>query len=135
MILYFGTARKSVFGRYPYEMPSAKRERAARLRNHVTGERQEVVLFDTIGETNEDLLAQDLQVELSIDVRNALKSFSPVERRIIIRVLVQGQAVKEATQNLRHSRRTWARWLKDEALPRLRAALGDYCENGKVVLS
>ena len=135
MILHFGTARESAFGRYLYEMPSPKRERATRLRNRMTGERQEVVLFDMIGETNEDLLAQDLQVELSIDVRNALQSFSPVERRIIIKVLVQGQAVKEATRNLRHSRRTWARWLKDEALPRLRTALGDYYQDGKVVLS
>lgn len=135
MRLLFDTARKSGFGRYLYEMPNTKRERATRLRNRVTGERQEVALFDTIGETNEDLLAQDSQAELSIDVRNALKSFSPIEQRIIVRVLVQGQAVEEATRHFKHSRRTWSRWLKDEALPRLRTALGDYYQDGKVVLS
>jgi len=99
-----------------------------RLRNRVTSKREDLVLFDPQSEANEYLLASDFNIELKTDLTRALSSFSPIQQRTIIRVLLQGQSVREATKKMRQSTRTWARWLHAEALPRLRSFLDNYKE-------
>ena len=146
MVSSENVALNSAFRSFPFERESnlkaiilnadgpKKEYHRATLRNPYTGLREEIELFDINDETNEDLLAQDFRLELKADLKAALVTFSPLEQRIIFRVLVQGQSVREATKRMKSSSRTWERWLSEEALPRLRKLLEDYQEDGKVVL-
>ena len=108
-------------------------------RRHRLGDK-EVVLFSPstltkIADGGFQALRQDPHVELKIDVTAALRMFSPAERRILSRVFIQGQAVDLATKGSRKSSSYWHYWLQHTALPKLRNALKDYNENGKVVLA
>ena len=99
------------------------------LRNLVTGKREEIILIDTQDEDIEtSLLAIPSNPELKADLRAALSGFSPLEKRILFRVLVQGQSVREATTRMQRSARSWERWLSEKALPTLRIYLEDYRE-------
>jgi hypothetical protein len=101
----------------------------ASLRNRVTNKRQEVMLVDPHNnQIIESAFLQDLgqDVELHADVKRALEPFSAIEKRVIFRVLVQGQSIEEATKKTRWSSRTWQRRLKYETFPHLRTALRDY---------
>jgi hypothetical protein len=106
----------------------------AELINDSTGKVEEIVLFDINDEHNEDLLACRPRLELRADLKAALDTFTLIEKRILFRVLVQGQSLRTATKRMRKSSRTWERWYSEEALPRLRKLLEDYQEDGKVVL-
>lgn len=79
-------------------------------------------------------LQYDPQYELKKDVADALKQFSPAERRIIFRVLIQGQSIDLATKGSKYSTAHWVHWFRTKALPSLRESLKDYQENGKVVI-
>lgn len=106
-------------------------------RRHRLGDK-EVVLFSPSLLTNVadgGKLAFEPQYELKKDVADALRKFSPAERRIIFRVFVQGQSVDLATKGSMKSSSFWHNWLQTKALPYLRNQLKDYQENGKVVLS
>lgn len=98
------------------------------LRNLSTGESEEVRLFDPQDEHNEDLLAFDAHHELKADLRAALDTFSSIEKRIILRVLLQGQSIQEATKRSKTPLRTWQRWMAEVAIPRLRSLLADYAD-------
>ncbi len=100
----------------------------ARLTNRTTGKREDLIYFDPQDEVNEYLLASDFQIELKADIHRALRTFSPIEQRIIVRVVLQGQSMRDATRKTKCPRRTWTRWLSEEALPRLRTLLHDYKE-------
>lgn len=104
----------------------------ARLKNSATGQRLEIILTDP--SSLSDSLQYDPQHELKGDVHNALEGFSPIERRIILRVLVQGQSLEKATARMKHSSQKWRKWFVATALPQLRKRLGDYFQDGKVVL-
>ena len=108
--------------------------RRARLTNGATGERQEVELFDINDEKNGSLLFKDSNSELKVDLKAALAGFSLTKRRILFRVLVQGQSVKTATNHMKGSSRTWERWFTDSAMPHIRKCLSDYYANGEVAL-
>ena len=83
----------------------------ATLRNRATGERETVELFDPQNELNERLLRVDTDMELRMDLKAALRYFTRFEQRMLYRVLVQGQSVREAFKftvgNLR-SKEIWA---------------------------
>jgi len=96
------------------------------LRNTHTGEPEEVHLFDPQDEANEGLLAVDAHLELKADLKAALETFTKREQLIILRVLLQGQSVEQATKLMKGSLRSWSRWLYEDALPRLRSLLEDY---------
>jgi DNA-directed RNA polymerase specialized sigma24 family protein len=103
----------------------------ARLRNLYTGRLQEIILEDFTRPRREQ--AEDPKIELRIDVRRALHKFSPIERRVLLKVLVQGQSIEEATRRMKHSARKWRDWYSKAALPQLRAALADYREKSGVL--
>lgn len=113
-----------------------RRYRRARLLNIVTGERNEIALTDfaTDEEHNSSILAVDTNLELRADLDKAFLPFSPLQKRILLRVLLQGQSVDEAAKHSKRSRRWWANWIRNVAMPHLRTALADYVENGKLVL-
>lgn len=100
----------------------------ATLRNQSTGKRELVELFDPQDESNEKHLISTVNFDLNADVKSALGRFSKAEQRVLYRVFVQGQSVKEASKRSRRSVRSWERWIKDEALPTLREHLKDYAE-------
>ncbi len=104
----------------------------AYLRNRITHRREEVILFDPLDEGSAEkrlLSACKSNYELHCDLTAAFKSFSPIEKRIILRVLLQGLSVEEACQRMRKSARTWERWMYTKALPVLRVVLSDYEED------
>jgi len=109
---------------------------ALRLRND-QGEREEVVLLDLQGEgTERALLVREDQPELRYDLTKALGMFTVQERRVLMRVLLYRQSVSYATRYMKkRSTRTWRRWMKERALPKLRRVLRDYKVDGKVVVS
>jgi hypothetical protein len=96
------------------------------LRNFLTGKRQRVLLFDP-ADFNK-LQSEGADLELHADIAKALSQFSPLEKRIILRVLVQGQSVREATKSIKGSRSKWASWLRTYAVPVMQKALEDYAE-------
>ncbi len=121
----------------------------ATLKHHALGKGIEVMLlppetFEDAGSMDEyplfhdpsaaEILAQEPRYELKKDLKQALGQFSPIEQRILFRVLVQGQSVTEATKNMKHRRGRWEPWLRNVALPKLRELLADYYQNGKLVL-
>lgn len=141
MVSVDGPATDSAFGSFPYEGTSKmkaegklKNYKRATLLNSSTGKPEEIELFDTNDEHNEDLLVFEPQHELKADLEKAFAPFTKLQKRILLRVLLQGQSVEEATKNSRLSRRWWANWLQTEAMPQLRTALSDYYVNGKLVL-
>lgn len=85
----------------------------------------EVMLFDPTNE-NDDLLAVDEHMELGLDLKEAFDSFTIPQQRILFRVLVQGLTLEQATKKSRIALRTWQRWYREEALPKLRDLLADY---------
>ena len=108
-------------------------------RRHRLGDK-EVVLFSPslltrLADGGFKPLRQDPNIELKIDVTTALRVFSPGERRIISRVFIQGQSVDLATKGSKKSSSYWHYWLQHAALPKLRNALKNYNENGKVVVA
>jgi hypothetical protein len=125
-------SKKSKFGP---KVVRARSYRRLKLRND-RGEREDVLLFDSQSmEAEQSFLVQEDQAELRLDLTRALRMFTLQERRVLYRVLVQRQSMTQATKQMRkHSGRWWRRWMQDKALPKLRAKLGDYCQNGKVVL-
>ena len=104
----------------------------ARLKNQATGQRLEIILADPHSLDNS--LRYDPQHELKADVHKVLESFSPIERRIILRVLVQGQSLEQATCRMKSSSQKWRQWFATTAIPRLRKQLKDYFQDGKLVL-
>lgn len=123
--------------------------RHARLKNRSTGESQDVLLIpphELTGEykndegqrTTQPLISENLSVEanseLKVDLTKAFAQFSPLEKRVLHRVLIQGQSIREATKNMKGSLRNWQYWVSREALPKLRKSLKDYFQDGKVVL-
>lgn len=121
-------AKDSAFGNIDLKGPKSRMEAGTLLRNRSTGKREPVLLIDPQDEQTERNLLADCShnPELQADLSIALSAFSPIEKRIIFRVLLQGQSVEEATQGMRQSRRTWARWLNEQALPVLQVILSDY---------
>jgi hypothetical protein len=118
------------------KMQAWKSYQPARFRTPA-GLREEIPTFDHTEESPnvEAILAVPSFLELRADLNKAFSTFSRLEQRILVRVLVQGQSVAEAVKHFRRrGSRTWERWMTQEALPRLRTLLGDYYENGKVVL-
>lgn len=104
----------------------------ARLKNSITGQRLEIILTDPRALDNS--LRYDPQHELKADVHKVLEGFSPIERRIILKVLVQGQSIEQATSRMKSSSQKWRQWFATTAVPRLRKQLGDYFQDGKLVL-
>jgi hypothetical protein len=88
-----------------------------------------------LSESGSSSLTVNPQYELKKDMAQALSKFSPVERRIIFRVLIQGQSLALATKHSKFSYGYWYNWLHTNALPALRKSLSDYHVNGKVVIS
>lgn len=114
------------------KMSADRTYKPAVLRNRVTGKREEIILVDFQDEDIEtSFLAIPSNPELKADLSAALKLFSPIEKRILFRVLVQGQSVREATARMKRSARSWERWLSEKALPSLRACLEDYREEAE----
>ena len=106
----------------------------ARIGNLSTGKREFVMLFDPQNEKNDYLLSSEYPIELRADLTRALSAFSPLKQRILVRVLLQGQSVREATKGMRGSKDTHERWLYKTALPRLRSLLADYKEQLRTTL-
>jgi len=117
--------------------------RSARLRNWHTGQLQEILLVDwnelerALGTSTsrmnawhelfrEPATTVEPPPELKKDVRDVLRLFSPIEQRILFRVIVQGQSFEVATARMKASATSWRRWYQDEAAPLMRAKLGDY---------
>ena len=118
------------------KMNADKVYKPAVLRNRFTGKREEILLVDMQDEYIETrFLAIASNPELKADLSAALRAFSPIEKRILFRVLVQGQSVREATTRMQRSARSWERWLSEKALPALRTYLEDYREETQRVSS
>jgi hypothetical protein len=116
----------------------------ARLRNWHTGKPQEILLVDwneleralasprrsmmnTWHELfREGVTSKEPAPELKKDVRDALRLFSPIEQRILFRVIVQGQSFEVATARMRASAGSWRKWYAHVAVPLLREKLADY---------
>lgn len=98
------------------------------LTNPVTGKRkEEVLLLDFQNEDVESaLLGSDDNPELREDIRRALSGFSQVQKRLLFRVLVQGQSVRSATRRWKNTSKQWERWFYQQALPALRKSLVAY---------
>lgn len=109
-------------------------DRPNRITNISTGALDEVVLFDPQDEANEVLLAFDANIELKVDLFLALAKFSVTEKRIILRVLLQGQSVREATKTMKRTSRYYEKWLSSEVLPYLRKQLAAYKAELRTVL-
>lgn len=122
--------------------------RLATLKNWITGESQNIILgdprqfedimFDYWGESSFISKSKRLQIAdmamLNTDLRRAFGKYSPMGKRILLRVLVQGMSIREASRYTRASTTYWKDWLRKEVLPELRIALADYYKNGKVVI-
>lgn len=106
----------------------------AKLFNPVTQQREEIVLLDMGAPENEDLMPVESQLELHADLTKAFSVFTFVEKRFLIRVLLQGQSVDEAAKGSKLSRRRWADWMQTKAMPVLKDQLSDYFKDGKVTL-
>ena len=108
--------------------PRPKTYKPAQLTNFLTGKREEIFLVDPQNEVFERALLADVNhnAELHADLNAALSAFSIIEKRIIFRVLVQGQSVKEATKKMKKSARHWELWLRNHALPIMQTLLEDY---------
>lgn len=101
----------------------------ARLTNRLTGNREEIVLIDTQDDFTERKFLQSIRdYDLRVDLTSALSTFSLVEQRIIIRVLLQGYTYEQATRRTKRSASAWQAWMQKKALPRLRNFLEDYRE-------
>ena len=96
------------------------------LTNEGTNKSEPVVLFDPQDEVNDYLLSSDFRIELKTDLKRALSSFSPLKQRIIVRVLLQGMSVREATKRMRCTKNNYEKWLRNSAIPQLRKALSAY---------
>ena len=122
----------------------------ARLRNWHTGKPQEILLVDwnelekALGTPKRSLNNSYHELfrtgatdkapppELKKDVRDALKVFSPIEQRILFRVIVQGQSFEVATARMLASSQSWRQWYVAVALPLLRERLADYADTFRV---
>lgn len=103
----------------------------ARLRTP-TGERYEVMCVDFQDEEIENALLEDnrFNPELRIDLTKALTAlFTPLQRRVLLRVLLQGQSVRRATERMKGSNDVWERWIAKVALPALRERLSEWRED------
>lgn len=98
----------------------------ARIRNATTGKRDSVVLFDPQNEVNDHLLSSDFPIEMRLDLKRALESFTHNQQLIIVRVLLQGYTFQQATKRMRISYVSAWRWFRNTAIPQLQAALIDY---------
>jgi len=121
----------------------------AQLRNWHTGKPQEILLVDWneleryLGnptavsnsyhdQFREGATSNEPSPELKKDVRAALKLFSPIQQRILFRVIVQGQSFEVATARMRASAGTWRHWYTSIAVPLLREKLADYRDSFRV---
>jgi len=121
----------------------------AQLRNWHTGMPQEILLVDWndleryLGNPNagsnsyhdqfrDAATSNEPPQELKKDVRDALKLFSPIQQRILFRVIVQGQSFEVATARMRSSAGTWRHWYSTVAAPLLREKLADYQDSFRV---
>ena len=122
----------------------------AQVRNWSTGRPQEILLVDWnqledyLGKpkpasrnTYQELFREvavspSPSPELKKDVRDALKLFSPIQQRILFRVIVQGQSFEVATARMRSSAGTWRHWYSTVAAPLLREKLADYQDSFRV---
>jgi len=122
----------------------------ARLRNWRTGKPQEILLVDWneleryLGNPRPSahqgyhemfrnvVISPEPSPELKKDVRDALKVFSPIEQRILFRVIVQGQSFEVATARMLASSQSWRQWYVTTALPLLRERLADYADTFRV---
>ena len=103
-----------------------------KVTNLHTGKLEEVVLISP--HQLQDRIVVEDHSELRLDLKRALKPFTTVQRRVLYRVLVQGQSIETASKGLSKTQRWWSGWLQGTALPKLRAALGNYVEGGKLVI-
>lgn len=103
-----------------------------RATNPHTGKRQPVVLMEP--RHLERAVAVDSYPELREDLRRALEPFTKLQKRVLFRILVQGQTLPVATKGLARSTVWWWGWYTKTALPKLRKSLQEYVENGKVVI-
>ena len=102
-------------------------------RNAHTGKIQQVVLFaPNVFNTLPALVKED-HPELREDLRRALSHFNSTQRRVLFRVLVQGQSIETATRGSKWTSQRWRKWF-GQAVQQLRGHLADYVENGKVVI-
>jgi DNA-directed RNA polymerase specialized sigma24 family protein len=97
--------------------------------DQLSGERVESDVY-----IDREQLAVDPQNELKVDLAKAFETFSTLEKRVLVRVLIQGQSINEATKHMKGSLRSWQYWYSREAFPRLQEKLGDYFTNGHVAL-
>lgn len=111
-----------------------------RVRNQHTGEREDVILLSPARLAQHPALVRSPNVEAHADIQKAMASFTPIQRRVLAYVLIQGQSIEVATARMNKSAVHWRRWLEKEALPLLRKKLSYYYEKspthqaGKVVL-
>lgn len=102
----------------------------ARLRTP-TGERLEVACVDFQNEDVESMLLEDnsFNPDLRLDLERAMVAlFTPLQRRVLSRVLVQGKSVRQATERMKGSNDVWERWIAKVALPALRERLSAWKE-------
>jgi hypothetical protein len=97
-----------------------------RIQNEITGKREYLVLFDPQNEANDALLAAKYPIELRVDLKKALASFTRNQQLIIVRVLLHGYTFQQATKRMRISYVSAWRWFTRTAIPQLQAALIDY---------
>ena len=102
----------------------------AEYRRHRLGDREVYLLplerLVRMGDKGASGLSHNPDPELKFDMGRALAMFSPAERRIILRVYVQGQSIDVATRGSKKSRSYWEHFLRTVAIPRLRDSLKDY---------
>ena len=106
----------------------------------INGKRHRVILFAqdkliAIAGGTKKLSPINQQYELKADVAEAVSQFSPAEQRMVFRVLVQGQSIDKAAKGSKFSTSYWAHRLATFIIPRLKGALADYNEKGKLVLA
>jgi hypothetical protein len=99
------------------------------MKNRLRLNKQEVILDgDLQGET------KSTNLDLNIDLQNALAQFSPIQQRVLRRVLIEGYSMADATKHTKKSRSEWQRWFQFVAMPALQESLKDYYKDGKLIL-